>query len=492
MDDQSLQQLLVTNFGLSPSGYAGSRGDTGYAGSGGLGYTGSAGIGYAGSAGVGFAGPRITSIGYPGDNTAADTAGGETITLTGANFASGAMVIINGNAASVVSVVDSTTITFTAPANPTGSYLLYVVNQDGATTVAVPGLQYSGTPTWTTPAGSLGSVAKDNNFTANLAATGDAPITYSFYSGSLPSGITFNANTAVISGTAPNVSVDTTYTFTIRATDAQQQDTDRTFSILVQPIVYFAATVEYLLVAGGGGGYSQAGGGGGGILSGSLPPLTLAKAAITYPIVVGAGGPNSNKGADSTAFSLTALGGGSVSPQIGAGGAFSTNGGDGDSQRNAGGHGDWSSAAYAANGNGRATNGGSGGGKAGGGGGGGGTNYWPAGSGGAGSAFSISGSSVTYAGGGGGAQASSYQGAPGGTGGGGNGQYSSSGSSGGGGLGGGGGGSYQSSAGAGGSGVVIIRYPDSYPLATSAPGASVSTTGGYRIYQWTSTGSITF
>jgi hypothetical protein len=477
MPDKSYQELIVTNFGLSPSGYTGSQGTAGYVGS-------------AGANGAGVSGPRITSIAYPGDDTAADIVGGSVITLAGANFAAGAQVVINGNAASVVSVVDSSTITFTAPPNPTGSYILYVVNADGATTIAVPGLQYSGTPAWTTAAGSLGSVAKDNNFTTTVVATGDAPVTYSVYSGALPSGFTLTANTGVITGTAPNVSVDTTYSFTIRATDAQRQDTNRAFSILVQPIVYFAATVEYLLVAGGGGGYQQAGGGGGGILSGSLAPLTLAKAAIAYPIVVGAGGPNSNKGADSTAFSLTALGGGSVSPQIGAGGAFSTNGGEGDSQRNAGGHGDWSPIANSTN-SGRATNGGSGGGKAGGGGGGGGTNYNPAGSGGAGSAFSISGSSVTYAGGGGGAQSSSYQGAPGGTGGGGSGQWSSPGSGGSGGLGGGGGGSYQSSPGAGGSGVVIIRYPDSYPLATSAPGASVSTTGGYRIYQWTSSGSIT-
>ena len=171
MNDQSLQQLLITNFGLSPSGYTGSAGAQGPAG----GYTGSAGavgasgIGYTGSAGTGSSGPRITSIGYPDDDTAADTAGGGTITLTGANFASGAQVVINGNAASVVSVVNSTTITFTAPPNPTGSYILYVLNPNGATTLAVPGIQYSGTPTWTTAAGSLGSASKQTSFTANLS-----------------------------------------------------------------------------------------------------------------------------------------------------------------------------------------------------------------------------------------------------------------------------------------------------------------------------------
>lgn len=59
--------------------------------------------------------PKISSITYPGDDTAAATAGGQTITLTGSGFNSGAAVLINGSYASVVTVVNSTTITFTPP-----------------------------------------------------------------------------------------------------------------------------------------------------------------------------------------------------------------------------------------------------------------------------------------------------------------------------------------------------------------------------------------
>ena len=94
--------------------------------------------------------PKVSTIGYPGDDTAADPAGGQTITLSGSGFQSGATIIINGNAVGVVSVVSSTTITFTSPAQSAGSYPIYVVNTDGGTAVAVPGIQYSGTPTWST------------------------------------------------------------------------------------------------------------------------------------------------------------------------------------------------------------------------------------------------------------------------------------------------------------------------------------------------------
>jgi hypothetical protein len=46
---------------------------------------------------------------------------------------------------------------------------------------------------------------------------------------------------------------------------------------------------------------------------------------------------------------------------------------------------------------------------------------------------------------------------------------------------------------AGGSGIVIIRYSAGYKAATSTTGSpTITITGGYRIYKWTSSGSITF
>jgi hypothetical protein len=43
----------------------------------------------------------------------------------------------------------------------------------------------------------------------------------------------------------------------------------------------------------------------------------------------------------------------------------------------------------------------------------------------------------------------------------------------------------------GGSGIVIIRYPDTFALATSAT-VSPTASGGYRYYTFIANGSITF
>jgi hypothetical protein len=41
--------------------------------------------------------------------------------------------------------------------------------------------------------------------------------------------------------------------------------------------------------------------------------------------------------------------------------------------------------------------------------------------------------------------------------------------------------------------VVVIRYPDTFDAAVATTGSpTVTVSGGFRIYQWTASGSITF
>lgn len=182
----------------------------------------------------------ITDGSYnPINDTALDTAGGQTIVLYGSGFASGATVNINGSNIGIVTVLDSNRITFTSPALSAASYTIYVSNTDGATAIYVPGLVYSGLPTWSSPAsGTIGTSYETKNASTlsytTFTATGDATITYSIISGNLPSGVTLSSS-GELSGTLPATSSPTTYSFTIRASDGQNQDSDRAFSLTINP-----------------------------------------------------------------------------------------------------------------------------------------------------------------------------------------------------------------------------------------------------------------
>ena len=124
-------------------------------------------------------------------------------------------------------------------------------------------------------------------------------------------------------------------------------------------------------------------------------------------------------------------------------------------------------------------------------------NLTSAGNGGIGKAFTISGTSTYYGGGGGGGRSTTGgTTSTGGLGGGANGYNGTATTVGSGTVntgGGGGGGFSATTGGAGGSGIVIIRYPNSYPAANGTTGSpTVANTGGWRTYTFTQSGSISF
>lgn len=186
--------------------------------------------------------PTITTLSYSGSITAADPAGGTSITLTGTNFQAGATVTIGGTTASSISVVSSTSITFTTPVKTAGDYDVVVQNQNGLRATLTNGITVNGTPTFTTGA-TLTPVASTSTISITILATepDGGTIAYSETTGTsnpLPSFLSLNSGTGVLSGTAPSVTSNTTHTFEITATDDENQTINRTFNLVVNRLYY--------------------------------------------------------------------------------------------------------------------------------------------------------------------------------------------------------------------------------------------------------------
>jgi hypothetical protein len=260
-----------------------------------------------------------------------------------------------------------------------------------------------------------------------------------------------------------------------------------------QPAGY---TVNYLIASGGGGGGGGSGGGGG--AGGLLTGTTSLSSGVAYTITIGSGGAGGTTNTDGTigvvssALTVSPVGGGygqgSVGGSGGSGGAGGSGGGGFGGGGGTGSGGTGTSGQGFGGGNGATQAAG----------GGGGSSVAAANAaaqnpsaGGAGSANSISGSSVTYAGGGGGGTLNTggSTGGAGGAGGGGLGGYTAAGAAGsansGGGGGGGGGSGSNYAGGNGGSGIVIITYLGSQ----RGTGGTVTSSGGYTIHTFTSSGT---
>jgi hypothetical protein len=179
-------------------------------------------------------GPRVTSLIYPGDDTAGNTVGGQTVYINGSGFETNNAIYINGNAVPSKSFISASNLSFTTPALSAGIYPVYVINTDsGSTAIFIPGYISSAEPTWVTSAGSLNASQDEASaWSYSLSTTGDAPITYALAVGSsLPSGISLASN-GVVSGTLSSPpGTETTYTFSVVATDAQNQDSTRQFTV---------------------------------------------------------------------------------------------------------------------------------------------------------------------------------------------------------------------------------------------------------------------
>ena len=169
-----------------------------------------------------------------------------TVVIAGSDFGSSGIPAVEFQSSTgVITPADSivrdsaTQLTVVATLTTDGTYYIRIELNNGlAVRSTNADLTVSDAPVWTTGSGSLGTIAGDFSGTvATVAATGDAPITYSETTSVLTNAsqanCSLNSSTGVIttSDFGGSSTAATTYNFTLRATDAQAQTADRNFSL---------------------------------------------------------------------------------------------------------------------------------------------------------------------------------------------------------------------------------------------------------------------
>ena len=185
-------------------------------------------------------GPTLSSI-SPDTITNAQTS----ITITGAGFVSVPQVeFLNPStgiwySADTVTFNNSTSLTVQVTLTVDAQYKIRIENPDGNSVLSTSNiLTVSDAPTWSTAAGSLGSVAGNFSGTVTtVVGTSDSAVTYSETTSVLTNAAlancSLNSSTGVITTTdfGGSGTTATTYNFTLRLTDAEGQTSDRSFSL---------------------------------------------------------------------------------------------------------------------------------------------------------------------------------------------------------------------------------------------------------------------
>ena len=200
-------------------------------------------VALGGSVTVGETKPTITSI---SPDTITNDA--TSIVITGTNFVITPNVEIINSVGGItypnsITRDSATQLTINVTLPTDGNYFIRIENPDGnAVRSSTALLTVSDAPTWTTAAGSLGSIAAGSSVSLSVAGTSDSTVAYSETTAVLTSNtdtpastmnLSLNSSTGAITGTAPEPSAETTYNFTLRLTDDESQTTDRAFSITV-------------------------------------------------------------------------------------------------------------------------------------------------------------------------------------------------------------------------------------------------------------------
>ena len=185
-----------------------------------------------------------------------------TITVLGANFVNGATIYVTGDGVGNIDRALTTTFVsageLTAPTaansvnyTPGQLYGIKVINPDSREGHLNPAGTIDQDPLWVTAAGSLGTFQSGSYFNVAVEASDsdNDTIIYSLVGGSLPTGITLNSSSGIISGVPGIETSTTTYSPIIRAT-SNNQTTNRTFNITIAPIPTVTSVSPYGIAGG--------------------------------------------------------------------------------------------------------------------------------------------------------------------------------------------------------------------------------------------------
>ena len=189
--------------------------------------------------------PTTPTVADVSQTIAPDTA--TTINITGTNFSGIPIVDFIKTDGSVtrsntVSLTNATTLSVNATL-ASGSYYVRIELENGRAARSTNAIITASTaPAFSTGAGSIGTVGAGESVSLSVAASSDSTVAFSETTSVLTSNantpaatmnLTLNSSTGAITGTAPSPTNSTTYNFTLRATDAESQTADRSFSITV-------------------------------------------------------------------------------------------------------------------------------------------------------------------------------------------------------------------------------------------------------------------
>lgn len=164
-------------------------------------------------------------------------------TVTGAFFDSASTVKFVGSdgtlySTGTITFVDSTELQVTNSVNlPVANepYVIRVTNGAGLSADSSVTLDAGSVPSFTTASGNIATTTNYNDPISVTVQASDAETSitgYTITQGTLPTGVTLNSTTGLISGTASNQAT-TTYTFTIEATDTAGNTNTREFNIQI-------------------------------------------------------------------------------------------------------------------------------------------------------------------------------------------------------------------------------------------------------------------